>query len=102
MSRAKTVCLTFMDFLDGPLKFRVPEGYKRLQINQFTCCPNTNLFISPGAFSIEQGGRAFKFTQREDITSGMFKIRPGQLIPPPFASMSCTGLGAWRLSLIHI
>lgn len=36
MSRAKTVCLTFRDFLNGPVHFQVPEGYKRLQLNHFS------------------------------------------------------------------
>lgn len=36
MSRAKTVCLTFRDFLNGPLNFQVPEGYRRLQLNHFS------------------------------------------------------------------
>lgn len=36
MSRAKTVCLTFRDFLNGPLHFQVPEGYRRFQLNHFS------------------------------------------------------------------
>lgn len=36
MSRAKTVCLTFRDFLNGPVSFQVPEGYRRLQLNHFS------------------------------------------------------------------
>lgn len=36
MSRAKTVCLTFRDFLNGPVQFQVPEGYRRLQLNHFS------------------------------------------------------------------
>ena len=96
MSRAKTVCLTFMDFVDGPLKFRVPEGYKRLQINQFTCGCAPTLFIAPGDFTVEQGGKTFKFTQRVPITSSAFICPPDETVPPPFVSMACVGLGAWR------
>ena len=36
MSRAKTVCLSFRDFLNGPVHFQVPQGYRRLQLNHFS------------------------------------------------------------------